>query len=234
MRKISKKVSRRRSQLGSAIAQALEGRLLMSTTWTVTTYNDDGSTGSLRYAIQHSAAGDTIDLPAAAGNQMAIDAPTIAIDHDLTINGQSALIRRSLPSTAITVEDFSWLKATRSVGLCLHQYHGVAGNAHDWAGFRCSGQCPFRCRFTTGSIESECSGNFGGAINANDSTIKLDHDEFNNNNRNDYGGGAIACFNGSLSVESCSFSGNRDVVDGGGIYTAAAANADNQRVHILK
>ena len=73
-------------------AEQLEARLLLSSTWVVTSTADDGSSGTLRFAVDHSSAGDTIQFDPSLfspSNQTAIQVlnTPLEINHDLSILG---------------------------------------------------------------------------------------------------------------------------------------------------
>ena len=87
MRAAKKKLNRR--SLGAAVIDALERRVLLSTTWTVTSTADVGTTaGTLRNAILNSAAGDIVKFDST------VFAPGVL--HTITLGGTELLITHSL------------------------------------------------------------------------------------------------------------------------------------------
>jgi predicted outer membrane repeat protein len=87
----------KRSRAKRSQIENLEARTLLSTTWTVTSTADDGSTGTLRQIIGASASGDTVNFDstvfsANVGNVITLNGTPLEIGHDLTIQGPGASV----------------------------------------------------------------------------------------------------------------------------------------------
>jgi predicted outer membrane repeat protein len=222
VRSYKKKVSRRRGQLGSAIAQALEGRVLLSTTWTVTSTADDGGTGTLRYAVNNSAAGDSIKFdatafPTSAAHTITLGGTPIDINHNLTISGltdpSKLVIDAALLSRVFTID--SGVTANISGVTIAHGTSTDSGGGIDVTAASLT---------LSNSIVEACSGSFGGGIAAESSLISITDCLLQNNSATTSGGG-IYTSAGSLQIDTSDIDSNGAGLAGGGIFTAET-NAD--------
>jgi predicted outer membrane repeat protein len=188
---------RERRRCSIASSEALEHRLLMST-WTLTNTADDGGAGTLRYAVMHSAAGDTIRFDPtvfAPGNPQIItlqESP-ISISHDLSIDGPgaAALSLSGGGQTAVfhvnAGADVALSGLTVTQGGSDPYADGVPVGIFNY-GILSVGECNF-------VDDPTAVFSFDGALAMFDSTAS--------NN-----GTALECDGSNVSIAGCSFSGN--------------------------
>jgi hypothetical protein len=179
--------------MNKAILEALEPRTLLST-YTVTKLSDDGSTGTLRWAVaQADASGGTIDF---APSLTAIGAATIdlsgtALDVDcsagtVTINGPGANLltidaQNNSAVFQITPDNGSWLHIVQINDLTI-----TGGNA----GWQCGGGI---------SLDNSI-------LEINACTITGNTD--NLDNTTGVGGGIAVYDNGDLTIENSTIKSN--------------------------
>ena len=206
-------------------------------TWTVTSTADDGSAGTLRYAVAHSAPGDTIQFDPtvfALGSQHTIHVDSqLELTHNLAINGPGSSVL-SIDGDRVT----RLLEIDRGVtvnlgGLTLSHASGGAVIVDNNAIVNASGLAVYQNAATQngnaagiynsgGSLNvHNCSflGNAGGsAIENTSGFLNVSQTTFSGNS-GVYAGG-ITCFTGTGTVTSCTFFLNTGG-GGAGIFTAA-------------
>jgi hypothetical protein len=221
------------------VSEALEGRILLSVTFTVSNLNDSGA-GSLREAISDadvdfgeqnivsfaSGLSGTINLASALPvitNNLAINGPGAGV---LTVNGHGhgsvftvARVQTSINNLTITGGNSTFGGAIFSRGRLNIANSVITGNSASGDG---SGGGVFS-NFYLGVANSTISGNaayYGGGGIYNESGVVVLTDSTIGGNSAQLGGGIFNHI-GSMTVTASTISGN-SAVNGGGVYNADA------------
>lgn len=201
-----------------ALMEGLERRMLLSTTWTVTTLNDmvaDDRRLSLREAISMSASGDTINFSPRLNATIVLQNGELAIANKnlriigagrLTVSGNDA--SRVFHITGGTV-NFKGL--TIADGLANGLSDSQGGGIRNDSG---------TVRLTNCTVTG-CAAESGGGIESYSGSLALSGCTISSNTTSggDNGGG-IDVNGGSATITSCTFSGNHASVSGGGVSVA--------------
>ncbi|HSZ56857.1 MAG TPA: choice-of-anchor Q domain-containing protein [Tepidisphaeraceae bacterium] len=211
-------------------AEQLEARLLLSSTWVVTSTADDGSSGTLRFAVDHSSAGDTIQFDPSLfspSNQTAIQVlnTPLEINHDLSILGpgleqlnvesgflvdgsaHAAISGLDIAPGLITVSSGSTLDLTDSGVSFARSNFNVVSNA----GALNITRCTFASNLTSGSVGAIYN---TGTLSVVDSTFS--YNSIFASGQSDSGGAITNAATGSADIVDSSFSNNA-AVSGGAI-----------------
>ena len=185
------------------IAEQIERRLLLSTTWTVNTLLDettpaDGRT-SLREAIAAAASGDSVQFASTVKGTITLKGSELLIGKSLTINGPGST------QLAISGNNLRRIFEITSGSVTINGLSLTGGNA--------------------GSGDYGVGG--GGAI-INRATLALNSDSIRGSKA--FQGGGI--YNrGTLVANSINVSGNFATHEGGGIYNCARATLNNSTLN---
>jgi hypothetical protein len=200
----------------TAGVEPLESRLLLSATWTVTSTADDGNVGTLRYAIDHSAPGDTIQFDPAILNSsktpIKLNGTQLEISHDLSIAGPgyNFLSLQGYASRVLVIAP----GATVSIS-GLELTNGTAGTQFGGDVYVSSGAT---LNLTSAAVTSGGAARGGGIYNAGTLNLSDSAVSINGNSPN-LGGGIYN--DGTLSVSGSSFGSNQGL-SGGAIYNAGS------------
>lgn len=208
----------RRRQRQKVYVEDLEPRVLLST-WTVTSRADDGSVGTLRYAVSNSSAGDTIEFAPSfsqveIGPYMGVFGVPLEVSHDLTIEGPGA--SRLLLSGSAQNEV---LKVDAGVTAAISGLTFTGGGTGN--GF--VGPANGNDIINSGNLTlSDCtvSGAVNGAGILNTGTLRVTGTTISGNENTAFGGGIDNM--GSATVVESTLSGN-SATDGGAIANQGTA-----------
>jgi hypothetical protein len=219
-----------------------------ATTWQVTDTSDSAAdTDSLRYAVNHYASGDTINITATGTITLS---STLTISNNVTINGPGAALLTVSGNHAVTVVTInSGAIVTISNLTVANGFSGTAvgaGGIYNLTSVLTVNDCAFSGN--TGSTNSSGGGitNFGTLV-VNGSTfsgntgqgggientgpLTVINSTFSGNTSNNFGGGAIISNSSAMTVINSTFAGNNVGFGyGGGIYnlnTAGKVTVDN-------
>ncbi len=189
-------------------------------TYTVTNTSDDGSTGSLRWAITQANADanppSTINFQSGLTGTITLTSPLPAITADVTINGPGAANLTVSGNNSATVGTiFTINSGTVSIsGLTIANGVGSCGGSSNDRG---GGICIFSGSVTLNNLAViNNSGNVGGGIYSQ-GTLTVTNSTFSGNSATGVDGGGIENIDGTLTVTNSTFSGNKAVTVGGGI-----------------
>jgi len=192
-------------------AEHLEDRSTPAT-FTVTNNLDDGSTGSLVWAISQAAAnsdsGNTIVFSPSVTDIVFSNTLTITNNKPLTIDG----------GTGVTLDGNDTIEVM-SVGdnanVTLKNMTIQGGyTTGDGAGIGSAGRLVIdKCTFTNNTAGNEWAG--GGGIFIDQGSATISNSTFTNNSDTNGGGGGIGIYSGTLNITNCTISNNSG---GGGIY----------------
>lgn len=185
-------------------AELLESRLLMSFTWVVSSTADDGSAGTLRYAIDNSSANDVIQFSPSVFTGGSLHSITLSgtpldLTHNLVIQGLGpsvVAVDGNKSSGLFHVEQGT---TTTISGLTLtHGSESQGGGIYN-AGTLTVANC-------TLSANIAAAGTQGGGI-YNNGVLTLAGSTLSGNSAGTDGGGVFNG-NGTVSVGNCQFIGN--------------------------
>jgi hypothetical protein len=189
----------------------------LSTTWTVTSTADDGAAGTLRYAIDHSSSGDSIQFDPGALNaqsqtQIHLSGTQLEISHGLSIIGPGVnrLAIYAHGSRLLAIDAGATVAVS---GLELRW--GYAGASYGGNVFVAAGAS---FNMSAGSITYGGAARGGGIYNAGSVSLSNTDVSSNGGGGSPYLGGGI--YNdGALAVSGCNF-GSNQYFSGGAIYNA--------------
>ena len=191
-------------------------------TWTVTDNQDNlADANSLRYAVSHAKAGDTIAFATSMGGQAIIlTSGTLSISTNLTIQGPGAGLLTISGNNATTVFTINSGSVTIS-GLTVA--YGSASANQAGGGIQILGGTVTvtACTLSNNSAAS------GGGI-ANSGTLIVSNSTFSGNSAGTYGGSIEN--RGTLTVTNSTFSGNSATYGGAIDNESGAATLDNTTV----
>jgi predicted outer membrane repeat protein len=216
-------------------ALILSTTVIAATTWTVISIDEassptaidcSGTTcASLRGAINASAAGDTIVFAGGVEGTIVLSQGTLAITHDLTLQGPSA--------SSLTISGNNAVRAIHITagtvdisGLSITDGAQITGGSGIGAGVLLDGAAVLnlmQCSFTNNSVDAG-----GGAIYSN-GTLTIDNCTFSGNSSAAFGGGAIVA-GGAMTISNSFFSGNtvgNSPIGGGAFVTFSATTVIN-------
>lgn len=215
----------------------------MAITWNVTSTGDDGSPGTLRYAIANAASGDTItfNLPYPATITLA---STLPITTNLTISGPGATELAISGGNAVQVFNISGAinvsisDVTIENGTTLNYGGGIENNAAtlklvndvfsgstagtvDSANYPVGGGAALANTNNGTAVITGCtfSGNEavqGGAISNPSGTVTISSSSVTHNSASSYGGGVLN--KGTMTIIDSTISANSNAYPGGGAY----------------
>lgn len=167
----------------------------MAATWTVTSPGDDGSAGTLRYAIANAASGDTINFNLSYPATITLSS-TISIGTNLTITGPGSANLSISGGNAVQVFNVSGAITVNISDVTIEN-----GKTLDYgAGIENSGA-------TLKLTDDVFSGSVAGSVNSSNYPVG--------------GGAALAnTNNGTVVISSCTFSGN-EAIQGGALNNAS-------------
>ena len=214
--------------------ERLEARVLLSTTWTVTSTADDGTGGTLRYAITHSAADDSITFDpsafAPAGpHTITLSGTQLEIAHSLTIsvpanaavtvNGNSA--SRVFQVDAGTSVIMSGLEITGGFFFAFGHQTGEGGGIYNQGTLTLLGCAVVNNQVGSGDGTLTAGGGIG---NVQGASLTVVNSTIANNSVNSGGGGsAIDNRLGTVRLINDTITGNQG---GSGYFTWSSYNTD--------
>ncbi|MGO8720673.1 MAG: beta strand repeat-containing protein [Acidobacteriaceae bacterium] len=199
---------------------ALCSRTACAATYTVTDTSDNpADTGSLRYAVNHAANGDTIDFAAGVTGTIPLTNGPLTISASVTITGPGAAfvtISGNSASNVFTINSGIVVLSGLNIANGNAGPSGFGGGIYNNTGTLTVENCIFNAN----------AGGYGGAIMNNfGSTLSLIDTTFISNTSILNGGGAIANY-GTMTVSASTFFGNMGGY-GGGIENEGSATVSN-------
>lgn len=200
---------------------ALTASASAATRFVTTTSDDPANTGSLRYALNSAAAGDTIQINITG---TMITGSTVEISKAVTIEGPTKgtfTIQRS----GQTQSRFSVLTVTATGNVTLRRLKVTNGDWTEGGGLWRPSGFPLLiedCQF----VANRASSRGGGLFLTGDGTVTMRRCAIQDNTAGSLGGGGIYHGPyGTLDVRQCSFTGNKTTYIGGALREASAGIA---------
>jgi murein DD-endopeptidase MepM/ murein hydrolase activator NlpD len=189
--------------------------------WTVTSTADDGTSGTLRYAINNAANGDSINF--GVTGTIILTQGQLEIDRDLTITGPGATSLAISGNNASTVFQIDFGVTVSISGVTIENGSGSfnQGIGGTTGGGGISNLGTLTVSSSTFSANSAGSGPFasgGGIFNGYNATVTVANSTFTGNSAQYYAGGIFNDYLATSIVTSSTFSGNS------GIYGGAISN----------
>ncbi|MGE5397053.1 MAG: hypothetical protein ACM3MK_05890, partial [Chitinophagales bacterium] len=246
-------------------AVLLPGVNTEAATFTVTNTDDYSSTDtvidySLRWAVNHASAGDTIAFSTALSTPVTITLKeplainqSVIIDggnniiYPVTINGNYSYRAFVVTNASLTLNNLTLYQckapdssaggaiyftgSASSDNLLMNDCKIIGSKADNGGGIYCDGAASATFNNCIFDTNTDLSGSGGGLYITNSASAVLSGCSFNSNHATKYGG-AICCMNSALNIGNCNFSDNSTQEGhGGAIY--ADAEAGNTRILAL-
>ncbi len=209
--------------------QYLEDRTVPAT-FTVNATTDTGAgaglLGDLRFCVNTSVAGDTINFSAGVftiGTTILLGSP-LAVNHDLTIDGTSAGGAANVNisgNNAVTIFNTKGSTTDVFTGLTIKNGKSTSGGSAGGGGAVSVTDIGTSVTFNNVVVSGNVNSSTGGAISlvsGYTGTVTINNSTFSGNTSSAAGGAVYFWTTGTLSVSGSSFTGNTASGTGGAIY----------------